>query len=126
MAKRFNITCNGERIGTSDLESRDAGMGIATGRFTPAAAYERVRPVFRLFAEAQCEDGPADVRMLADYYRSRDSLVLSVETEDGVVVPTTTVHIADFMEELDQTACEVEAHVADPSFFEEGSPPSDP
>jgi hypothetical protein len=94
-------------------------MGTAMGRFTPMAAYEKVRPVFRLFAEAQRDTGPADERMITDYYRSRAALVLTLETEDGEMIPTTVVHIADFMAEVDETACEVEVHISDPSFFEE-------
>ena len=119
MSNRYHVLCNGELIGTSGLESRDVGMGTAIGQFTPTAAYQRVRPVFRLFAEAQRDTGPADKRMIADYYRSRDALALTLETEGGVVIPTTVVHIADFMAEIDETACEVEVHISDPSFFEE-------
>ena len=119
MANRYRILCNGELIGTSGLESRDAGMGIAMGRFTPTAAYERVRPVFRMFAEAQRDTGAADERLIADYYRARDALTLSLETDDGVMVPTTVVHIVDFMAEINETACEVEVHFGEPSFFEQ-------
>src|SRR5262245_17637548 len=119
MTNRYRILCNGELIGTSGLESRDAGMGTAMGRFTPTAAYERVRPIFRMFAEAQRDTGPADEHMLAKYYRSRDALALALEDEDGVTIPTTVVHIIDFMTEIDKTASEIEVHICDPSFFEE-------
>jgi hypothetical protein len=93
-------------------------MGTAIGHFAPTAVYELVRPVFRLFAEAQHDTGPADERLIADYYRSRNALRLSVESEDGIVIPTTVVHIADFVDEFDEMACEVEVHISDPSFFE--------
>ena len=119
MADRYLILCNGELIGTSGLESRDAGMGTAMGRFTPTAAYERVRPVFRMFAEAQRDTGPADEQMIAKYYRSRDALKLALENEAGTTIPTTVIHIIDFAVEIDETACEIEVHVSDPSFFEE-------
>jgi hypothetical protein len=92
-------------------------METAMGRFTPTAAYEGVRPVFRIFAEAQRDTGPVDERMIADYYRSRDALMLTLENEDGVIIPTTVVHIADFTVEIDETACEIEVHISDPSFF---------
>jgi len=121
MANRYRILCNGELIGTSGLESRDAEMGTAMGRFTPTAAYERVRPVFRIFAKAQRDTGPVDERAIANYYRSRDALTLVLENEDGVTIPTTVVHIADFTVEIDETACEIEVHISDPSFFREGN-----
>jgi hypothetical protein len=107
MANRYRVLCDGELIGTSALESRDAGMGTAIGQFTPTAAYQRVRPIFRLFAQAQRDTGPADGQLLTEYYRSRDALALSVETDNGIVVPTTVVHIADFEEEVGEAACEV-------------------
>jgi hypothetical protein len=92
-------------------------MGTAIGKFTPTDAYLGVRPVFRLFAEAHRDGGPADERLLADYYRARDALRLSVQAENGTEIPTSVVHIADFRAEIDATACEVEVHIRDPSFF---------
>lgn len=115
---QYRFFCNGELIGFSDLGSRDPDMGVASGQFTPAHGYSRVQGVFRLFAKAQSEAGPPDEGMLAKYYQARDQLGLTVETEAGVVVPTDIVHITDFRDEIDESACEVEVHVTDPAFFE--------
>ena len=92
-------------------------MGVARGRFTPSPAYERVRPVFRMYVEAQRETGTSDENLIAAYYRRRDALGLTVETDDGKPIPASTVHIEDMMDEEDETACEVEVHVRDASFF---------
>jgi hypothetical protein len=116
----FRVLCGREVIGTSALEDRDPAMGIARGRFMPCPAYERVRPVFRMFVEAQRATGPADENLMAAYYRSRDGLGLAVETDSGKPIPATTVHIEDMMDEGDETACEVEVHVSDASFFISG------
>lgn len=117
MQNQYRVLCNGALIGTSALESRDPGMGTATGRFVPTEAYRRVRPIFLLFAQAQRDTGSPDQRLLDEYYRSRDALALSVFAETGVAVPTTLVHIADFMDDVDETACEIEVHISDADFF---------
>jgi hypothetical protein len=92
-------------------------MGTATGLFTPTDGYQRVQPVFRLFAQAHGDAGRQDDRLLAAYYRAPDALSLTLETEDGTEIPTSVVHIADFRDEIDETSCEVEVHVRDSSFF---------
>lgn len=117
MSKTYRIICDGEVIGTSALEERDAGMGTASGQFEPATAYQKVRWVFRTYSDAQREQGPADEQKVAEYYRRRDELNLSVESANGQSVPVTVVHISDFADETDHDAYEVEVHSADPAFF---------
>lgn len=119
MTGHYRICCDDELIGVSDLESLDPGMGTATGKFTPAPGYERVRNVFRLFAEAHRDTGPPDPEKLASYYQARDLLALTVETSSGEVVSVDLVHIADFRDSIDESACEVEIHVSDASFFDD-------
>jgi hypothetical protein len=48
----YLILCDGEPIGTMVNPGADPPMGMVHGPFKPFPAYERVRPVFRLFAEA--------------------------------------------------------------------------
>jgi hypothetical protein len=57
-------------------------MGMAHSPVKPFPAYERVRPVFRLFAEATGATVAhgSDEEKLARYYRERDALHLEVTT----------------------------------------------
>lgn len=119
MRMQYLILCDGEVIGTSMLEHRDAGMGTASGKFEPAPAYAKVRAVFRLFSEAQQDTGPADSDILSRYYAARDELSLSVETAAGEPVSTEVVHVTDFAEEFGDDAYEVEVHVNEARFFEQ-------
>jgi len=117
MDPEFRILCDGVEIGTMLLEERDEAMGTANGTFVPSPAYARVRPIFRLFADAQRDTGPSDQEMIARYYRERDKLDLTVTGPDGRLVPTSVVHIADFADESLDGLCEVELHIEDPTFF---------
>lgn len=109
--------CEGALIGTSELEARDPGMGIAWGGFTPSQGYERVRWVFRIFSEALSDTGPANHVEIDRYFSERDKLDLTVRTPQGELVPTSVVHISDFSGELGEGAYEIEVHLDDPSFF---------
>ena len=73
-----------------------------------------------MYVDALRETGPSDESLIAAYYRSRDALGLAVETDSGKSIPAATVHIEDMMDEVDETACEVEVHVSDASFFISG------
>ena len=74
-------------------------MAIASGEFVPGSAYERVRPVFRPYAEAQRDDGTVDEEMLNRIRRERDALALRVVGTDGTDLPVELVMIYDFGEE---------------------------
>jgi hypothetical protein len=106
----YRVMRQGQTIGTSRLEKADLGMGVAFGEFEPLPAYESVRAIFHLFADAQ-----GDAAMLRRYYEERDSLNLTLEDEQGHQFVTNWIHIYDF-EDLDR---ELEVQTADPAFWED-------
>jgi hypothetical protein len=96
---RYRILCNGEVIGSSDLEHRDESLGEAAGDFEPTAAYEKVRPVFRLFIEARADgESEPDPKKLAAYDAARDKLLLQVQDADGRVLAGAGVAVLDYSE----------------------------
>ncbi len=90
-----------EPLGSSFLEHRDPNMGVAFGVFAPAPAYERIRWVFRLFAEAQPANAnqEADAAKLSRYYSERDKLNLRLIGPATHPIATSFIHIEDFMAE---------------------------
>lgn len=52
-AGRFAVLFEGQRIGSTNLEFADPGMGIAYGRFYAEDAYENVRAPIVRAAEAR-------------------------------------------------------------------------
>ena len=129
---RYQILCDGEVIGSSNLEWRDDSLGEASGRFEPTAAYERVRPVFRLFIEARADgESEPDARKLAAYEAERAKLVLSVQDERGQSLHTAGVAILDYSAgvaagagagEDDPPPYEVEVYFATPRHFAQLAP----
>src|SRR6478672_41118 len=95
---RHTLKLHGVVVGWSDLERIEPDLGRAHGRFRPGVGYELVQPVFRLFAEAVPREDSArrDEAKLARYYKSRDALGLELVDAAGRVIPTTTIHIADY------------------------------
>jgi len=65
---RYRVVYDSEVIGTSDLAACDGSMGVIFGDFVPTPAYERVRAVFRMFAE-NCDD--QDPARYESYYAAR-------------------------------------------------------
>ena len=115
---RYCILCDGELIGTSDLEGRDESMGVAVGAFVPTAAYARVQPTFRLFVAARADgESEPDAKKLAAYEAARDQLQLSVTDAAGAPVPASGVAILDFSGPGDEDALEVEVYFATPEKF---------
>lgn len=104
-------------LGLSALEEGDRAAGVAFGRFRPAPAYERVRPIFRRLAAAAGSAAPADEAAVRQYYRERDALGLELVDPDGHVVPRAMIHIVDFEPELGADAMQLEVIVDDPSFW---------
>src|SRR4051794_29113914 len=96
----YRITADGEVIGTSCLERCDPSMGVVDGVFVPSPAYERVRAVFRLYADAGTSVANQDTAKLEAYYAARDALHLGVETEEGVQLPVIMVHVTDYSPEI--------------------------
>jgi hypothetical protein len=106
---RYRILCDGEIIGSSDLEERDASLGVAGGRFVPTAAYERVRPVFQLFIAARADgESEADVAKLDAYETERARLVLTLQDASGKDVATSGIAVLDFAAELPANATPAE------------------
>ena len=123
---RYRILCDGEIIGSSDLEERDASLGVAGGRFVPTAAYERVRPVFQLFIAARADgESEADAAKLDAYETARARLVLTLEDASGKALATSGIVVLDFAAELpagasaaqQEDAVEVEVYFTTPRLF---------
>jgi hypothetical protein len=94
---RHTIKLHSVVIGWSDLDHADAFAGKASGKFRPGAGYDLVQPVFQLYTEAVAPGG--DVRdrdKLERYHKSRDKLGLTLEDDEGRLVPTSVIHIADY------------------------------
>lgn len=118
MSGEFRILCGEDEIGCSRLEDRDEGMGTISGSFRPTRGYEKVRRIFRLFTDSQMDAGIVNEQMLAQYYRERDALDLTVRTDGGTPIPVATVHISDFSDGPDDDDYFVEVHLADASWFD--------
>ncbi|MGZ6389481.1 MAG: hypothetical protein ACXWQZ_09495 [Ktedonobacterales bacterium] len=89
-------------------------MGMAFGAFIPAPEFETVRGVFGIIDQAVGEGATNErERLLAAYYQARDALGLTLETQEGTTIPTSWIHIAA----VDPDQYEVEAQIADSSFF---------
>jgi hypothetical protein len=125
-ALRYRILCDGEIIGGSDLEERDASLGVAGGRFVPTAAYERVRPVFQLFIAARADgESEADAAKLDAYETARARLALTLEDASGKPIATSGIVVLDFAAELRanataeerEDAVEVEVYFSTPRLF---------
>jgi len=65
-----------------------------------------VREVFEAFAKAVATN-PPDAKLLQSYFARRDSLGLELRC-DSAVVPTRTIHIADFSRDAGDDAYELE------------------
>jgi hypothetical protein len=117
----YRILCDGELIGTSELEQRDESQGVATGAFVPTAAYARVRPVFRLFVAARADgESEPDAAKLAAYEAARDRLQVAVTDADGKALVGAGVIVLDFGDEgatPGPDTCEVEVYFATPEKF---------
>ena len=97
MTKPFTLYLGHEVLGYSQLEDLDEGMGVASGIFTPTAKYETVQPVFRRFAAALGHHSAeaTDEVAVANYYRERDALPLSLVNPAGLKVSTSFIHVED-------------------------------
>lgn len=114
----YRVVYVGQPLGVTNLEGRDPEKGMAYGTFLPLEAYDRVRPIFRLFVQALRGNGRApDEDLLAQYYRARDALHLTLETEHGVAIPTVAIQIIDMRGIWDSEGCAIEVWIRDPAFF---------
>ena len=115
---RHTVKLHGIIVGHSDLESEDPSLGRAWGAFQPGLGYELVQPVFRLFSEAVPMPGgePRDQDKLARYHAARDRLGLSLVDDQGMLIATTTIHIADYREEKGQL--ELDVLISDEAYWQ--------
>ncbi|MDB4915460.1 MAG: hypothetical protein JWM95_3104 [Gemmatimonadetes bacterium] len=95
---RHTVKLAGVIIGYSELEESDASLGRAWGPFRPGPGYELVQPVFQLFREAVPMRGgePRDNDKLDRYHAARDTMGLSLVDDQGKVIRTSVIHIADY------------------------------
>jgi hypothetical protein len=85
---RFQVYSAGILIGYSDLESGDAPMGVASGKFLPMPAYEAVR-------------SSTTVSWTQKELASQSHLLLVVRDTEGRDIPSSGgVQILDYSEEL--------------------------
>ena len=119
---RHTLKLHGVVVGWSELERIEPDLGRARGRFRPGIGYELVQPVFRLFAEAVPRDdsGRRDEAKLARYYKSRDALQLELVDAEGMRIPTTTIHIADYTSN-GTGDCELDVLIADAEYWQRRS-----
>jgi hypothetical protein len=115
---RHTVMLKGIAIGYSDLEEADVSLGRARGRFRPGVGYELVQPVFKLFSDAVPAPGAdvADQEKLNRYHKSRDALGLSLEDDQGRVIRTSAIHIADYSH-LNLGTIEIEALISDSNYW---------
>lgn len=96
---RFTVFSAGTRLGTSNLEHLDHGMGVASGGFSPEPGYASVSRVFRKYGDAHGDDGTLDQPLLERLWQERDALGLRVVAPDGSDLLVAWVMIYDFGEE---------------------------
>jgi hypothetical protein len=115
---RFTVIYAGTPIGSANLEEIDASMGIAAGAFEPAPDYERVRHVFRKYADAHRDDGSIDQALLDRMYQELEVLNLRVVGPDGADLAVEWVMIYDFGEEAGADGYRVDVCRATPDGFD--------
>lgn len=105
-------------VGHSDLEHIDRGIGRVWGSFRPGLGYDLVQPVFQLFSEAVPRDGSTrDAARLERYYKARDALKLALHDEDGRVIRTSAIHIADYTAEAGSAPIVLDVLVNDDGYW---------
>ena len=109
--RTYEIWSRGKILGETELEMHDVGMNLRSGRFCPRPDYFGVRSVFKAYSVAMDMDRVAQPTALADYYRMRDELQLTIREVGGAEVPSSAVHIVD----LDDSSDEIQVEVYPPS-----------
>ncbi|USD19845.1 hypothetical protein MJO52_12210 [Microbulbifer variabilis] len=84
-------------LGRSRLEHADLSMGMVHGIFTQEPDYQKVKNVFKLFANEQYDE----------YYQKRDDLELTLQDESGNKISTHFIHIEDYSPEFEEISVEV-------------------
>ncbi|MFL1501945.1 MULTISPECIES: hypothetical protein [unclassified Pseudomonas] len=86
---RFSIYSGSILVGYSALEQGDPSMGVAFGAFEPAAGYRLIH--------SECRTN----------HRDQSALLLSVQTEEGLVIECSGVAILDYSEKDFEDVIEV-------------------
>ena len=99
---KFLVFACGEVVGWSALPFLDRGMSIVSGVFLPNENYAAIQP---LMLRYQSEHNPVE---LVQVRKDIAALELRVQTEDGRWLEADNgVYLADFSEELDSDAIEL-------------------
>jgi hypothetical protein len=86
-------------------------MGVAWGTFVPTADFDLVRPVFRLFAEADLlPESAARREALARYYEARDAMSLSLSDPQGSGLRCSELHVHEIGEDGTTERLQLEVH----------------
>ncbi len=115
---KHTIKLHGVIVGHSELEHSERGVGRAWGAFRPGLGYDLVQPVFRLYAQAVARDGSEqDASKLERYYKARDALNLELTDGQGIPIPTSAIHIADYTIEEGPAAIELDVLIPDEGYW---------
>ena len=123
-AGRHTVKLHGVVVGWSDLEETAPGQGVAAGMFRPGVGYDLVQPIFRLYTEAVPEPGgrTSDGDKLERYHDARDALGLVLEDDQGRVIETNGIHIADYSHRPNGTI-RLEVLIGDRAYWSRRTPP---
>src|SRR5262249_44968999 len=113
----FEILHGLTRVGTSELETGDPPMGVAFGRFHPAAAYETIRSTVLLAQGDLASVAP----QTPEQSRAQEELIsmLRVRAPDGTLLaPCSHVYIHDFSSTLGAAEIEVAICGLDATVYE--------
>lgn len=115
---KHTVRLKGVTVGHSELEHADRGVQRAWGEFRPGMGYELVQPIFRLYSEAVPRNGAArDHAKLARYHSARDALGLELVDAVGRPIRTTTIHIADYTNEMNGGTIELDVLISDDEYW---------
>jgi hypothetical protein len=112
---RHTVKLHGVIVGYSELEHTERDLGRAWGKFRPGLGYELIQPIFKLFTEAVPMRGgePMDEPKLERFLAARDRLGLEIFTDDGILIPASVIHIADYPDSL-----ELDVLISDEGYWE--------
>jgi len=113
---KYTLWLDGSRLGSSDLEHLDDGVGVIFGRFFPEPGYKQVEAFFRALVELG--DGrpttPVARAKLARFYAQRDALGLSLRRASGEEIATEAITVRDYRPEGGDDSVELEVVLSAP------------
>lgn len=92
-------------------------MSISIGLLVPTEKYEQIRSVFQAFNDIQEEKNQYQQAKMQRLWQTQiDSLCLTVQRSDGVIIPTGWIQIYDFAAHtVGDDELEIHAHVIEPA-----------